>query len=115
MRYWWVLFPCFSVLTCRLTAERMCGDPYDLLPALTSRPAWAWPIALVYVSAHVWVLAVWLLTVSRSRELVPGPRAYRVVWGADAAKLLLMLGVFVIEYSPVSLWRLLGASVRCTG
>jgi hypothetical protein len=46
-RSWWLLFPAFTALTIRLGVERACAQPYDLLPAVTSNPAWAWPLALV--------------------------------------------------------------------
>ena len=111
MRSWWVIFPCFAALTLRLSVERACSDPYDLLPALMSRPGWAWPLALLYLLAHVWMLAVSLVTVSRAGELRAGTLR---MWGNHAVKLLLMLGVFVIEYAPVSLWRLIGTSLQCT-
>jgi hypothetical protein len=114
MRFWWILFPSFTLLTLRLCVERMCQDPYNLLPSLMSRPGWAWPLAATYLFAHVWILAVWLTTVSRSQELIPRLRAYQTVWGSDAAKLLLMLSVFIIEYSPVSLWHMVGRSLQCT-
>lgn len=113
MGLWWLVFPCFTALTCRLAFERVCGDPYDLLPTLTSEPGWAWPLACVYMLAHLWVVTAYLQTVSRTQALVPTISAFGVAWGAHATKIVLLLGVMLIEYLPISLWRLIGASVRC--
>jgi hypothetical protein len=103
---WWIVFPCFGALVVRLSAERACADPHDLLPALTGMPAGAWPLALVYVAAHAWVVGAYLLTVSRTAQLLPLPAAVRVVWGRDVFKLLAIGLAFAIEYAPMSLWRL---------
>lgn len=114
LRSWWGLFPAFTVLSVRLAAGRACGNPSDLLPDLSSNPRWAWPLALLYVLPHVWLLGGYLLTASRAQTLAPGMRAVGDVWGRDAWKLLLMAAVLVFEYAPVSLWRLVGAAVQCT-
>lgn len=114
MRTWWLLCPSFTALTVRLGVERACADPYDLLPALTSHPGWAWPLALVYVFAHLWVLAAYLVTVSHAQEVLPDASAFGAVWGANAVKLVLMIGVLAIEYSPSLLWGLMATALRCT-
>ena len=103
---WWIVFPCFSVLVVRLSAERACADPNNLLPALTGTPAGAWPLAAVYVAAHAWIVGAYLLTVSRTARLLPGPGAARGVWGRDAFKLFAIGLAFAMEYAPISLWRL---------
>jgi uncharacterized membrane protein YhdT len=113
-RSWWVLFPCFTALTLRLVFERACRDPSDLLPALTSEPRWAWPLALAYVLAHLWVLAAYLVTVSRTQELLPRLSTFGAVWGTDRMKLVFMFAMLTIEYSPISVWRLIGTTLRCT-
>jgi hypothetical protein len=110
---WWLLFPSFAALTLRLAVERMCAEPYDLLPALTSKTASAWPLAIVYVLAHVWMISAYLVTVSKTQALLPRPGAIRAVWGAGAARFILMLAAFAIEYAPVPMWRLVGAGFRC--
>jgi hypothetical protein len=110
---WWGLFPCFAVLTLRLSVERACGDPYDLLPAMTADPTWAWLLAVVYLLAHLWMLAAYLVTIDDGGSLVPSTRVIRGVWGSDVSKVLLMSAALVIEYWPVSLWRWLGTSVTC--
>jgi hypothetical protein len=113
LRSWWLLFPSFTVLSVRLTTERVCGNPYDLLPALTANSRWAWPLALLYVLPHLWLLAACLLTAARAQALAPGARVFSEVWGREAWKLLLMAAVLVLEYAPISLWRLLGSALQC--
>jgi hypothetical protein len=108
-RTWWVVFPCFAMLTARLAAERTCGDPYQLLAQATSRPLLGWLLAAVYVSAHWWLLAVYLVTVRRTQMLLPTIEAARTVWGNQSAKILLLLGTLILEYAPVSIWRAIGA------
>lgn len=114
MRSWWVLFPCFTALIIRLAIDRACAEPYNLAPALAGDPAWAWPLAIVYVLAHLWIAAAYLLAVSRTQALMPTRRALAAFGSADTMKLILMSGAFVIEYSPMPLWRLIGTGLRCT-
>jgi hypothetical protein len=114
-RSWWVLFPCFLVLVLRLTVERTCSDPYDLLPALASNPVWGWPIAIVYVTSHAWLLGVYLLTAASVDSLVPSRLAFRSMWRAEYMKVLLMAGAFLLEYLPVTIWRLVGTALHCAG
>jgi hypothetical protein len=110
---WWALFPMFAALTIRLAGERTCGDPYDLLPGVTGDPSWAWPLAVVYVLAHAWSIAVYLTTVSRTQTLLPPARAWRTTWGRDQVKLMLMALALVIEYAPMAAWRTLGIVIGC--
>lgn len=109
---WWLLFPCFTALVVRLAVERACSDPYDLLPALASNPLWGWLIAIIYVASHLWIIAVYILTASISDSLLPRS-VFRGFWGADSVKILLMLSAFVLEYLPVTMWRLAGAALHC--
>jgi len=110
---WWLLFPCFTALAVRLAVERACSDPYDLLPALASNPLWGWLIAIIYVTSHLWIIAVYILTASVSDSLLPSRSAFRGFWGTDAVKILLMLSAFVLEYLPVTLWQLAGTALHC--
>jgi hypothetical protein len=110
---WWALFPAFFALVCRLTIERACADPYDLLPALTSRPAWAWMFAVIYVLAHVWLVSAYLFTVAGSQSLLPSLSDWKAIWGARLSRVWLMLLAFAIEYAPVPIWRLIGAALHC--
>jgi hypothetical protein len=111
---WWILFPCFVALVFRLTLERACADPYDLLAALASNPLWGWPIAGLYVTSHVWLIGVYLLTAASTDSFAPPPSAFRSVWRADYLKILSMAAAFVPEYLPVTLWRFIGAALHCT-
>jgi len=110
---WWILFPCFAVLVLRLTVERTCADPYDLLPALTSNPKWGWLFAVVYVTSHAWLISVYMLTAASVDSLVPPRSAFRALWRADYVKVLLMTAVFAVEYLPVTMFRLAGAALHC--
>lgn len=111
---WWLLFPAFLWLVVLLTVERACGDPYDLLPALTSNPGWAWPIALLYVLVHLWVLAAYLVTVSHAQEILPEASVFVEVWGRNGVKLVLTIAALVLEYSPSIVSRLLATALGCT-
>jgi hypothetical protein len=110
---WWPLFPCSAALTLRLAAERICGDPYDLLPALSSQSRWAWTLATVYLLAHLWVILAYVFTVAGTGALRPSWQAVRRLWGPEQPILLSMLGVLAIEYAPIPLWRLIGTSIGC--
>lgn len=108
VRAWWLIFPCFGALTVTLVIQRTCARPHQLLPSVTSDPALAWPVALLYLSAHLWMLAAYLLTVERAGSLLPTPQAIRAVWSKQATKLMLMTATLVVEASPVALLRLAG-------
>ena len=69
---WWFVWPAAAAVIGRLLVDRACGDAYNLLPALAADPRWAWPLALVYVAAHVWFLTAYLVTVAAAGTLVPG-------------------------------------------
>jgi hypothetical protein len=110
---WWPLFPAFAALTARLGIERACGDPYDLLPALTSNPVWAWPMALAYVLAHAWLAVAYGRTALAAGTLAPGAAAWTAAWGRDRYKVGAMAAALVVEYAPMILWRTLGATLGC--
>jgi len=112
-RTWWVIFPAFALLTARLAIERSCSDPYDLLPATTSHPAFAWPLAAVYVLAHVWIVGAYLVTASRARTLVPAMSAWSAAWGKNAPTVVAMVAALAVEYAPVALWAFIGAQAGC--
>lgn len=112
-RSWWLLFPAFTVVTLRLGIERACADPYDLLPALTSNPGWAWPIALVYVLAHVWTIAGYVTTTIVAGTLWPSRVQWRTLWGGTLYTIVAMAAALVVEYAPIALWRWLGTLAIC--
>ena len=112
-RSWWLLFPAFTVVTLRLGLERACADPYDLLPALTSNPAGAWPIALVYVLTHVWTITAYVTTTVVAGTLWPSRVQWRTLWRRDLYTIVAMAAALVLEYAPIALWRWLGTVGIC--
>jgi len=112
-RSWWLLFPAFAAVTLRLGVERACADPYDLLPAITSNPAWAWPIAVVYVLAHAWVVTAYVTTTVVAETLRPSRGHWRALWGRELYLIVAMAAALVLEYAPIALWRWLGAAGIC--
>jgi len=56
---------------------------------------------------------VYLLTASCLDSLAPSRARFRNLWQTDYMKILLMLIAFVVEYLPVTLWRLLGTALHC--
>lgn len=112
-RLWWLIFPAFTLLTIRLGAERACGQPYDLLPAVTSNPSWAWPLAAVYVLAHGWIVAAYLATAVGAGTLIPSWTRWRTLWGRQGYRVVMMMAALAIEYAPMVWWRWLGAIGLC--
>ena len=112
-RSWWLLFPAFTVVTLRLGVERACADPYDLLPAVTSNPAWAWPIALVYVLTHVWAITAYVTTTVVAGTLWPSRVEWRTLWGRELYAIVAMAAALALEYAPIALWRWLGTVGIC--
>jgi hypothetical protein len=113
-RSWWIVFPAFAVLAVRLSVDRSCGDPAHLLPELTSNPLWAWPLALLYLIAHLWACAAYALTAARTGSLVPTRAAWRELWGSRLTQIVLLVLVLIIEHAPAPVWRLAGRAF-CSG
>jgi hypothetical protein len=111
---WWPLCPAFAAVVVRLSLDRTCADPYDLIPALTARPATAWPIAGIYLAAHVWMLSAYLLAVDGD-NLYPGLKALRRTWSTDTFKVFAMAVILLVEYLPMTVWRLIGVASGCAG
>jgi hypothetical protein len=59
------------------------------------------------------MLAACLLTIDEAGTVAPSLRFIRQVWGPALNKVVVMAAVFVLEYSPVTLWRWLGAGIGC--
>ena len=110
---WWIVWPLFTAVTGRLILDRACGDPDYLLPALTSDPRSAWPLALVYVAGHIWFVWSYLVVVKAAGTIVPSVSAIKTVWRGHLAKLLLMTAVFLLEYAPTGLWSAIGRLTGC--
>jgi hypothetical protein len=108
---WWLIMPPFALLVVRLDAERACAAPYDLLPTATAVPALAWLLAALYVAAHAWLVAGWLVTAIHADALLPPLGTIRAVWGRHIWMLGATVAIVVLEYWPVPLWRALGRHV----
>ena len=112
-RSWWFLFPAFSALTIRLGVERACGQPYDLLPAVASNPAWAWPLAAVYVLAHAWIAAALVSTAISAAAPIPSIAQWRASWRGESYKAPALIAALAIEYAPLEWWQWLGRIGLC--
>jgi hypothetical protein len=110
-RSWWIVVPPFMILVARLVYERTCAEPYELLPLLTSQPLLAWALAALYVAAHCWAVAAYLVTVDATNTLLPSWSASRKLWGPDWLKVVATLAILILEYWSIPFWRLLGHSV----
>jgi hypothetical protein len=110
---WWPLWPAFTAMVGALTIDRACRATFDLLPGASSSPVLATPLAAVYVAAHLWLGAAIVLTTTGSGDLAPSLPAIRRVWTRDTVKLILMAAVFVVDYAPMSLWRVIGGLAGC--
>lgn len=108
---WWVLLPAFAVLVGYLSLERACADPYRLIAGAMSAPLTAWPVSLLYISAHAWLVLVYLQTSARAGTMWPSLRQVRSMWEGDWLKIALMVAALAVEYCPLSLWRAIGSTV----
>jgi hypothetical protein len=97
------------VLVGYLSIERTCGDPYRLIGAAMSKPLAAWGVSLLYLSAHAWLIAVYLQTAARANTLWPSLQEVRTIWGGGRLKIGLMLAVLLVEYAPQFFWRAMGS------
>lgn len=108
---WWVLLPAIAVLVASLSIERACADPYRLVGGAMSTPLTAWPVSLLYISAHAWLMFVYLHTAAQTGTMWPALRQVRSVWAGDWLKIALMVAALAVEYCPLSLWRAIGSMV----
>ena len=106
---WWIIFPAFALLVARVSIDRACADPYNLLASAMTRPSTGWAIALIYVAAHVWMLSAYLRGVSATGDWRAAGALRRGTSG-ELWKAGMMGIVLAIEYVPVSLWRMVGAA-----
>jgi hypothetical protein len=102
---WWAIFPLFTGLVAVSLYERAVLQPPDLWPWLWHRPVVALFVGLLYVSAHWWCLAWYLLAVKRTQRPVPALRDLMEECGPHAWRVVALLTVLAVEYSPVSIWR----------
>jgi hypothetical protein len=105
--------PPFAALVARLAFERICAAPYELLPTLTRLPQVAWGLAALYVAAHAWLAAAWLVTIEETGALIPGLPAVRTAWRGRLPLLLVACAIFAIEYAPIPIWKAIGRTLSC--
>jgi hypothetical protein len=113
VRGWWLVMPPFAALVARLAFERSCAAPYELLPTLTRLPQAAWGLAALYVAAHAWLAAAYLVTIQETGALVPGLAAVRTARRGRLPLLLVACAIFAIEYAPISMWQAIGRTLSC--
>ena len=98
---WWIVAPAFALLTIETMYERAVRGAAEPWLWLTGRPGLALAVGCLYVAAHWWCLA-WYVLVARSRG------AGRTSHQALLLKAVCLLALLAFEYSPVSLWRTVG-------
>jgi hypothetical protein len=107
---WYVLFPAFSGLQARLSYERGCLDPHELLQSLMRRQGTAVIVAAVYVSAYAWVTARGVSLV-RAGGLTATTLS-RLDW--NGLRVILMVGLIAADQIPRQAWTWFYAAVsRC--
>jgi hypothetical protein len=102
---WWAIFPLFTGLVATSVYERAVLQPQELWLWLWHRPVAALLVGAIYVTAHWWCLAWYLLAVHRTQRPIPSPRDLMDACGPYAWRLAALLTVLAVEYSPVTLWR----------
>jgi hypothetical protein len=102
---WWGIFPLFTALVAVSLYERAALQLRELWPWLWHRPVAALFVGVIYVGAHWWCLAWYLLAVRRTQRPIPTPRDLMEECGPHAWRVVALLTVLVVEYSPVTLWR----------
>ncbi|HEY7059618.1 MAG TPA: hypothetical protein VH458_23945 [Vicinamibacterales bacterium] len=98
---WWLECPAFLVLVLRFSFERGCMNPYELLEPLMRRQSTAVAIALVYLSAHVWLLAVLVLL---ARQWPRGGERLEIMTLERRLQLAGMAGALALEAVPRVVW-----------
>ena len=114
-RIWFVLFPAFVVLVFFLVSDRGCFDRPYITPSIGTRAAVVWPAAMVYVAAHCWMAAAYVLTVIGTDSLLPTLADARKLWGSDWRKIVGIAVVFAFGYSPAIIWVRLSRMTGCGG
>jgi hypothetical protein len=112
---WWLVMPAFALLVLRLDLERICAAPYELLPTVTTVPLFAWALSGLYLAAHAWVAAAWLVTALHADRMLPRWRIVRGLWGVRIWMIWLTLAIFALEYAPIPMWRIIGRRVLNCG
>jgi hypothetical protein len=104
---WFAIFPAFTLLVARTLYERAVLRLPELWPWLKQRPTAAFLAGAIYVSAHWWCLAWYLLAVRRTQRPVPTMAQLVDECRPYLPIVIAMLLILAIEYSPITIWRLL--------
>src|SRR5262245_45883410 len=103
-RVWFVLFPAFVVLVLLLVIDRGCFDRPYITPSIGTKAAAVWPAAIVFVAAHCWIAAAYVLTAVGTDSLLPTLADARKLWGSDWRKIIGIAVVFAFGYAPAIIW-----------
>jgi hypothetical protein len=93
---WWAICPLCALLVARLSYERGCLDPYELLRPIMQRQIGALVVASVYIAAHVWLVAAVI-------AMVRGQDAWNT-WKDERWKVIAMAAVIAVEQVPRAVW-----------
>jgi hypothetical protein len=97
---WWTEFPLFAALVSRVTFERGCRDANEALASLMRSQGYAVTIAVIYISAYVWLTGAMLLR-ARARTSTGG---WPAISNRERCQFLLMAGFIAIDQSPRVIW-----------
>jgi hypothetical protein len=104
-RSWVLVFPGFAALVARTIYERAFLNLQEVWPWLHGRPLLAFAVGTLYVVAHWWCLAWYVMAMHRTQRPVPSladlideGRPYLLVIAAAWF-------VLAVEYSPIRIWR----------
>lgn len=112
-RTYWPVCVGFIGVVGALTRDRACADHLNLVPALSHEMILAPLAAILYVSGHVWLLGAYALLIFASGEVVPRMSDVSRFYGAMRLRVILLLAVLSIEYTPAAWLKLVakGADV----
>ncbi len=100
-----IVFAGFLFVVAAFTRDRACLDHLNLLPGLARRPVLAWLVAVTYVLGYSWAAAAYALTVKESGALFPTLNQGHAIWNRNWARLVSLLIVMLVDYTPTPLLR----------
>ncbi|HEY7055271.1 MAG TPA: hypothetical protein VH458_02040 [Vicinamibacterales bacterium] len=102
---WFALCPAFVALVARDIYERAVLDLRELWPWLQHRPLLMFAAGAVYLGAHLWCLAWYLLAVRHTQRPIPALSDVVAECRPHAGMVALLAIALVVEYSPTMIWR----------
>ena len=109
---WWIQCPLMTVLVARLSYERACLDPYELLRPIMQQQAGALGIAAVYVGAYAWLVAASILSARMWHSPAAPHSQLRAIWNQDLTKIGAMAAVLGLEQVPRAFWAWLYHGIK---